>query len=108
VYPGVHFSVDIRHSKVDSRIAIGAFLVLTVQSLIALTRRPRHGAKIADHRLVLIFYIIITFVLGTISFAANVKYTEMIWIDLRDAPGGPLALIQNAWGYRINVLALCW
>jgi len=71
-------------------------------------RRPPHGGKIADHRAALIFYIIITFVLVTISTVASIKYTEMIWIELRDAPGGPLALIHNAWKYRINVLALCW
>jgi hypothetical protein len=70
-------------------------------------RKPRHGGKIADHRLALVFYIIITFILGTISTAANAKYTETIWIDQRDAPGGPLALIENAWDYRINVVALC-
>jgi hypothetical protein len=87
---------------------IGIFFLLTVQSLAALTRRPRPGGKIADHRAALIFYIVVTFILGTISTAANVKYTETIWIDLRDIPGGPLLLIQKAWEYRINVLALCW
>ncbi|OAX40970.1 hypothetical protein K503DRAFT_798357 [Rhizopogon vinicolor AM-OR11-026] len=87
-------------------VSYGAFLLLTIQSLVALTRRPRHGGKIADHRLVLVFYIIITFALGTISTATNIKYTEMIWIDLRNAPGGPLALIEDAWNYRLNLVAL--
>ncbi|KAG1852665.1 hypothetical protein F4604DRAFT_1804913 [Suillus subluteus] len=36
----------------------------------------------------------------------NAKYTEMIWIDLRDAPGGPLALIEDYMNYRINFVAL--
>ncbi|KAG2130881.1 hypothetical protein DEU56DRAFT_914644 [Suillus clintonianus] len=87
-------------------VSYGVYFLLTVQSSIALVRRPRHGAQIANHRLALLFYIFITFALGTISFAANAKYTEMIWIDLRDAPGGPLTLIQNEMAYRINVLAL--
>ncbi|KAG1741850.1 uncharacterized protein EDB91DRAFT_1052372 [Suillus paluster] len=82
------------------------FFILTMQAFIALMQRPRHGGKIAEHRRVLLFYVFITFVLGTISFAVNAKYTEMIWIDLRDAPGGPLALIENYMSYRINVLAL--
>jgi hypothetical protein len=69
-------------------------------------QRPRNGGAIADHRRALLFYIFITFVLMTISFAANAKYTEMIWIDLRDIPGGPLTLIQNELDYSINVLAL--
>jgi hypothetical protein len=86
--------------------AIGAFSLLTIQSLLALTRRPRSGGKIADHRLVLVLYIVITFTLGTISTAAGAKYTQMIFIDLRDAPGGPLALIENAGHHRITILAL--
>jgi hypothetical protein len=74
--------------------------------LVALTRRPRQGGKIADNCLALVFYIVITFILGTISFAANAKFTQMIWIDLRDVPGGPLGLIENEMNYRINILAL--
>ena len=74
----------------------------------ALTRRPRHGGKIADNRLALVFYIVITFTLGTVTTAANAKFTEMIWIDLRDAPGGPLAVIEHELRYRINTVALSW
>lgn len=87
-------------------VCYGIFFLLTVQAWIALMQRPRNGGKIADNRLALLFYVTITFVLGTISFGVNAKYTEMIWIDLRDAPGGPLALIENYMTYRINFLAL--
>ncbi|KAG2744613.1 hypothetical protein P692DRAFT_20837475 [Suillus brevipes Sb2] len=84
----------------------GIFFLLTVQSCLALMRRPRHGGKIANNRPALVFYVIITFVLRTLSISANAKYTEMIWIDLRNAPGGPLALIEDEMAYRINILAL--
>ncbi|KAG1866170.1 hypothetical protein F4604DRAFT_1779065 [Suillus subluteus] len=69
-------------------------------------QRPRHGGKIAEHRFTLLAYVFITFVLGTIGFAANAKYTEMIWIDLRGTPGGPVALIENEMNYSINVMAI--
>lgn len=69
-------------------------------------RRPRSGGKIPDHRLTLVFYVVITFILGTISFSANAKFTQMIWIDLRDVPGGPFKLIENEMNYHINALAL--
>lgn len=85
---------------------LGIFTLLTAQAATALMQRPRCGGKIANNRLVLLFYIFITFALGTICHAANAKFTEMIWIDLRDAPGGPLALIENALDYRINIVAL--
>lgn len=100
------FLLSIR--EVSLCTAIGVYFLLTIQSLVALTRQSRRGGKIADNRLALVFYIIITFILGTISFAANAKFTEMIWIDLRDVPGGPLKLIENEMDYRINILALSW
>ncbi|KAG2342641.1 hypothetical protein BDR05DRAFT_934543 [Suillus weaverae] len=87
-------------------VCYGIFFLLTVQAWIALMQQPRYGGKIADHRYALLFYVFITFVLGTTSFGVNVKYTEMIWIDLRDAPGGPLALIEGYMSYRINFIAL--
>ncbi|KAG0694414.1 hypothetical protein DFH29DRAFT_815396 [Suillus ampliporus] len=79
------------------------FFLLTVQAWIALMKYPRYGGR---NRHALLFYIFITFVLRTINFAANAKYTEMIWIDLRGSPGGPVALIENEMNYRINVLAI--
>ncbi|KAG2341136.1 hypothetical protein BDR05DRAFT_1031955 [Suillus weaverae] len=88
-------------------VSYGVYLLLTVQAVIALVQRPRHGQKIANNRRTLLCYTLITFALGTISLACNAKYTVMIWIDLRDSPGGPVALIQNAMQYRINFLALC-
>ncbi|KAG1746158.1 hypothetical protein EDB19DRAFT_1690828 [Suillus lakei] len=69
-------------------------------------RRPRHGQKIANNRRALLCYTLITFALGTVTFACNTKYTVMIWIDLRDTPGGPAALIENAMHFRINFLAI--
>jgi len=71
-------------------------------------QRPRHGGKIAENRYWLLFYVFITFVLGTVGFAGNARYTEMIWIDLRDIPGGPAWLIENELSYPINVVAVAW
>jgi hypothetical protein len=88
-------------------VSYGAYLLLTVQAMIALMQRPRHGQKIANNRRTLICYTLITFALGTTSFACNTKFTEMIWIDLRDAPGGPAAQIRNVMHYRINFMAIC-
>ncbi|KAG2338279.1 hypothetical protein BDR05DRAFT_969354 [Suillus weaverae] len=88
-------------------VSYGVYLLLTVQAVTALVQRPRHGQKIANNRHTLLCYTLITFALGTISFACNAKYTVMIWIDLRDAPGGPVALIHNVMQYRINFLAIC-
>ncbi|KAG1738397.1 uncharacterized protein EDB91DRAFT_1249316 [Suillus paluster] len=88
-------------------VSYGGFSILTAQAATALTQKPRRGGKIADHRFALISYVLITFVLATIGFAANAKYTQTIWIDLRDStPGGPIALIVNEMDYPINVVAI--
>jgi len=86
----------------------GGFFILTIQAAIALMRRPRNGETTANNRLGLISYIFITFVLGTIGFAGNAKFTEMIWIDLRNARGGPVALIQDELNYTVNILVVVW
>ncbi|KAG0693462.1 hypothetical protein DFH29DRAFT_395798 [Suillus ampliporus] len=83
-------------------VSYGVFCLLTVQAWIALMKRPRYGGKIADHCRALLSYILITFVLRTISSAVSAKYTEMIGIDLRDVPGGPTTLIGQEMNCRIN------
>jgi hypothetical protein len=94
--------------KVYSCTATGGFFILTVQAAISLMQRPRHGGKIAENRFSLLAYVFITFILATIGFAANAKYTQMIWIDLRDTPGGPVTLIEDEMNYPINVMAIAW
>ncbi|KAG2745597.1 hypothetical protein P692DRAFT_201067967 [Suillus brevipes Sb2] len=88
-------------------VTYGVYFLLTVQAVTALLQRPRHGQEIANGRRTLLYYTLITFSLETISFSCNARYTETIFIDLRDAPGGPVALIHNAMKYRINFLAIC-
>ncbi|KAI6044611.1 hypothetical protein EDC04DRAFT_323531 [Pisolithus marmoratus] len=83
-------------------VSYGVLLLLTFQAMVAIFSRRRHGNGASW----LLAYVVVTFILATIGFAANVKYTEMIWIDLRDAPGGPVALIQDELSYWINVMAL--
>ncbi|KAG8220335.1 hypothetical protein J3R82DRAFT_3475 [Butyriboletus roseoflavus] len=89
-----------------SAVSYGIFFLLTIQATVALSQRPRHGGQIARHPWILLSYVWITFILATIGFAGNARYTEMIWIDLRDAPGGPAALILDELSYWINVMAL--
>ncbi|KAG1857087.1 hypothetical protein F4604DRAFT_1931630 [Suillus subluteus] len=49
----------------------GVFFFLTVQTWIVIMQQPRYGGQIADHRRALLFYVFITFVLGTINFGMN-------------------------------------
>jgi len=87
-------------------VSYGGLFILTVQAASALMQRPRHGGKIAEHRYWLLFYIFSTFALATVGLAGNARYTEMIWIDLRDAPGGPTTLINDELNYPVNVMVI--
>jgi len=87
-------------------VSYGGFFVLTVQAASALMQRPRRGGKIAGNRRSLLCYVFITFVTATVGVAGNSKYTEMIWIDLRNAKGGPVTLIDNELNYTINVMVI--
>ncbi|EIW75970.1 hypothetical protein CONPUDRAFT_169199 [Coniophora puteana RWD-64-598 SS2] len=100
----------LERSRLDGMIigavSYGIFVILSYQAGRQVLRRPRFGAVRPQNRKRIFVYIVTTFVLATIGFAGNVKYTEMIWIDLRDTPGGPSALIINELQYWVNLMAL--
>lgn len=62
----------------------------------------RDGIQVAHHQGMFLSHIWITFVLATIGFAGNARYTEMIWTDLRDIPSGPTAQILDERNHWIN------
>jgi hypothetical protein len=90
-----------------SILLAGIFLTLTIEATLALLRQRRQKRiPLKSSSTVLLCYLAITFVLATIGFGGNAKYTQMIWIDLRDEPGGPPLLIQLELDHWINRMAL--
>ncbi|EPQ52515.1 hypothetical protein GLOTRDRAFT_140238 [Gloeophyllum trabeum ATCC 11539] len=88
-------------------ISYGILVTLTLQCTDILWNTQRQGReKRSEQRFILLGYVLVTFVLATIGFAGNAKYTQTIWIDRRNAPGGPAALIQLELNDKINVMAL--
>jgi hypothetical protein len=49
-------------------------------------------------------YISFLFGLGTIGNATNTKLGEVLWIDIRDFPGGSLAFYDNGPGGPYNLI----
>ncbi|KAJ8502829.1 hypothetical protein ONZ45_g11403 [Pleurotus djamor] len=95
-------NVWLESSRLDGML-LGAISWATA----ALFKKPSHpGETIATHRNILLAYIALTFVLGTIGFAANSRYTQMIWIDLRSSGRDPEELIVKEFDYWINRLAV--
>ena len=85
---------------------LGMFSLLTFQAATAILHR-RCVLQVGVQWW-LLGYICITFVLAMVGFAANIRYTEMIWIDLHNALGGPAALIWDELSYWINLMAMAW
>ncbi|KIJ34291.1 hypothetical protein M422DRAFT_91024, partial [Sphaerobolus stellatus SS14] len=84
--------------------------ILTIQTAMVLLQKPKHKIQNPKterrSRWLLLLYIFVTFALATVGTAANAKYSQMIWIDLRDSGKDPNDLIVNELEFWINRLAL--
>lgn len=49
-------------------------------------------------------FICTLFVLGTIQFATNSRYYQMMWIDDRNFPGGPIAFFTSQFSLPVNTV----
>ncbi|KIJ53725.1 hypothetical protein M422DRAFT_222413 [Sphaerobolus stellatus SS14] len=87
-------------------VSYGIFFLLTIQATIAILRRAAARQQKFSTQVILLSYVAITFILATLGFAGNSRYTEVIWIDMRDIPGGPPVLINTELNYAINKFAL--
>ncbi|EIN12440.1 hypothetical protein PUNSTDRAFT_42056 [Punctularia strigosozonata HHB-11173 SS5] len=84
-------------------VSYGIFLLLTIQASIALYRQH---AKITTTNKILLAYVAITFVLATLGFAGNASYTQTVWVEDRNEPGGPPLLLELELDHWINQMAL--
>ncbi|KAJ6448156.1 hypothetical protein C8R45DRAFT_1046761 [Mycena sanguinolenta] len=87
----------------------GIFFLLTIQAAMAVYNGPgTTRAKLSKWRARgLMAYILVTFLLGTVGFAANARYTEDIWINFRGTPDwDPVFLITNEFNFWYNRLAV--
>ncbi|TRM66692.1 hypothetical protein BD626DRAFT_483530 [Schizophyllum amplum] len=89
-------------------ITWGIFFQLTAQCLVSLNRS--RGGRMYQipmgRKLALNAYVISTFLLATVGFACNARYTQEIWIDRRGPGISPTILIQAEFDFWINRLAI--
>jgi len=69
-------------------VGYGIFATLTIQCLDIMINKPRPG-----QRRWMLPYVLLLFTLGTLTFAGEAKYSQTTWVDERNGPGGPDALI---------------
>jgi hypothetical protein len=76
----------------------------------SLLQKPKHrlhnSAVERRSRWLLLLYVFVTFALATVGTAANAKYSQIIWIDLRDSGEEPNELIIKELDFWINRMAL--
>ncbi|KAJ3747449.1 hypothetical protein DFH05DRAFT_1391641 [Lentinula detonsa] len=78
----------------------GIYTILTIYAVIAIMRgrgtHSKQGKVSKTQCYILLSYVVVTFLLGAVGFAANARYTEDIWINFRGQPGwSPEELITN-------------
>ncbi|KAJ7632253.1 hypothetical protein FB45DRAFT_1145627, partial [Roridomyces roridus] len=102
----------LERSRLDGQMlnsfVYGIFAILSVQAAIAL-HEGRKSARVKLDRWVargLTLYIVVTFILGSIGYGANARYTEDIWINFRHGDWDPADLITNEFAYWYNRLAI--
>ncbi|KAJ4001649.1 hypothetical protein F5050DRAFT_1722237 [Lentinula boryana] len=88
----------------------GIYTILTIYAVIAIMRgRGTHSkqCKVSKTQCyILLFYVVVTFLLGAVGFAANARYTEDIWINFRGQPGwSPEDLITDEFYFWYSRLA---
>ncbi|KAL0060100.1 hypothetical protein AAF712_013117 [Marasmius tenuissimus] len=111
--PSSAFPTDLwlQRSRLDGMIlagfTYGIFFLLSLQALKA-TYRGSQSQKLRKWQIHLMYvYIIVTFVLATVGFACNARYTEDIWINFRyTTDRSPEDLIINEFDYWWNIMAI--
>lgn len=63
---------------------------------------PRSVKRGTKNNWFLITFIWILFVMGTINFACNTRMTQLMFIDNRAFPGGPMAWFMTNYGNGVN------
>ncbi|KAK7040762.1 hypothetical protein VNI00_009668 [Paramarasmius palmivorus] len=85
----------------------GIFFLLSIQAWIAVRRGSQSSrTKLSKWQVRLLYaYIAVTFILGTMGFACNTRYTEDIWINFV-GQRAPEDLIINEFDYWWNRMAI--
>ncbi|KZV92307.1 hypothetical protein EXIGLDRAFT_675324, partial [Exidia glandulosa HHB12029] len=77
----------------------GMHVLLFARCVYAMTR---NWTNMANYQWTLPF-IVGLFITGTLNVSFGIKYSEMIWIDQRNFPGGPNAYVASSFSDPINV-----
>ncbi|KAF8991795.1 hypothetical protein BDQ17DRAFT_1254539 [Cyathus striatus] len=87
----------------------GIFFILSVQACQSIVRGMRsRGTTALRSKLgfILLGYVILTFLLGSIGMGANARYTEDIWINYQAEGRTPVDLIINEFEFWYNRMAI--
>ncbi|TDL29997.1 hypothetical protein BD410DRAFT_703038, partial [Rickenella mellea] len=81
-------------------VAYGIHAAVFAATVYFMTRK-NSGQKLS---IPLLAFVCSLFTLGTISIAANTKFSEEMWIDDRNIPGGPIAWLTEHYSDPVNTL----
>ncbi|TDL29699.1 hypothetical protein BD410DRAFT_833964 [Rickenella mellea] len=79
-------------------VAYGIHVAVFSATLYFMTRKSSGQSK------PLLVFVCALFTLGTITIACNTKFSEQMWIDDRNIPGGPIAWLETHYSDPVNTL----
>ncbi|KAJ7662324.1 hypothetical protein B0H17DRAFT_953220 [Mycena rosella] len=82
-------------------VGYGVLFTITIQTLVLFLKLPREKVPWG-----LVAYVSFMFALATLGMAGNAKFTQMVFVDDRDFPGGPNAFTGAFYSTPVNMMAL--
>ncbi|KAF7329198.1 hypothetical protein MKEN_00180400 [Mycena kentingensis (nom. inval.)] len=87
------------HGTIFAGVAYGVLFAIAFQALFLFFQMPR--SKIPYRH---VAYVATMLSLATMLFAANARFIQLTFIDLRNFPGGPNAVSENFYALPVNIL----
>ena len=97
-----YHSTDEHHICRSSPFVIGFHCCIFGICVYFLLHHPSRGNRPPNYKL--IAYVTVIWLIATVNVAARMKWNEMIWIDDRDYPGGPIGFLYNQFTLPINTV----
>ncbi|KIJ56237.1 hypothetical protein M422DRAFT_63167 [Sphaerobolus stellatus SS14] len=85
-------------------ISYGINIAIFALNIYFLILKPTKDATNTRKRWGFVAYLVFLLAASTINAASGIKYTELLWIDNRDFPGGPIAFSKHLYSNPMRLL----
>ena len=95
-------TTDERHINCNSLFTVGFHCSIFGTCVYLLFNHPSRGRRPPNYKL--LAYVAVIWIIATVHLSTRIKWYEMIWIDNRNIPGGPIGVLFNKFSLPINTV----